>query len=104
MDYQAIIDEAINQNNMELATQALQAAAQADAAAASAKGMAQAAALLSMMGSAIGEGLLIFGAFGALGRNPKLDEGFINKILIGAALVETTAIYAFLGFLIITFS
>jgi F0F1-type ATP synthase membrane subunit c/vacuolar-type H+-ATPase subunit K len=60
--------------------------------------LAKAIALLAMMPTAIGEGLLVSSAFKAIGRNPKLEETLFSKVIISVALVETTAIYAFVGF------
>lgn len=54
--------------------------------------------VLSMMGSALGEGLLVKAAFDAIGRNPKLEETLFSKVIIGAAIVESTAIYALVAF------
>lgn len=66
----------------------------AEAATALAKGLM----ILSMVGSAIGEGLVISSAFSAIGRNPKLEETIFSKVIISVALVESTAIYAFVAF------
>ncbi len=62
-----------------------------------AKGMAT----LSMFGSAIGEGYLIGKAFEAIGRNPMVENSLFTKMIIGVALAESTAIYAFVAFFII---
>ncbi|NCO04618.1 MAG: ATP synthase F0 subunit C [Candidatus Magasanikbacteria bacterium] len=56
---------------------------------------------LSMFGSAIGEGYLIGKAFEAMGRNPKIEASLFSKMIIGVALAESTAIYAFVAFFII---
>ncbi len=66
----------------------------AEAATAIAKGMM----ILSMVGSALGEALVITSAFRAIGRNPKLEETIFSKVIISVALVESTAIYAFVAF------
>jgi len=55
---------------------------------------------LSMAGSAIGEGLLISRAMDAMGRNPAAADSIFPKMIIGAAVVESTAIYAFVMFFI----
>jgi F-type H+-transporting ATPase subunit c len=62
-----------------------------------AKGMAT----LSMFGSAIGEGYLIGKALEAMGRNPDVSGSLFSKMIIGVALAESTAIYAFVAFFLI---
>jgi len=62
-----------------------------------AKGMAT----LSMFGSAIGEGYLIGKALEAIGRNPDMSGSIFSKMIIGVALAESTAIYAFVAFFLI---
>ncbi len=66
----------------------------AEAATAIAKGLM----ILSMLGPALGEALVISSAFNAIGRNPKLEETIFSKVIIAVALVESTAIYAFVAF------
>ena len=66
----------------------------AESATAIAKGMM----ILSMIGPALGEALVISSAFRAIGRNPKLEETIFSKVIISVALVESTAIYAFVAF------
>lgn len=66
-----------------------------------AKYFAKAIIILTMMASAIGEGMVIKSAFDAIGRNPELLNGLFGRMVIAVALVETTAIYAFLAFLLI---
>lgn len=65
--------------------------------------LSQGLMILSMVGSAIGEGMVLAAGFKAIGRNPKLEETLFSKMLITAAVVESTAIYAFVAFLISTF-
>jgi len=67
----------------------------------SARLIAKGLATLSMFGSAIGEGYLIGKAFEAIGRNPKIEGSLFSKMIIGVALAESTAIYAFVAFFII---
>jgi len=62
-----------------------------------AKGMAT----LSMFGSAIGEGYLIGKALEAMGRNPEVSGSIFTKMIIGVAMAESTAIYAFVAFFLI---
>lgn len=94
MDYTEIINKAIEAGNSELAQTAIQAASQENTAANIAKGLM----ILSMIGSSIGEALVIKSAFNAIGRNPKLEETIFSKVIIAVALVESTAIYAFVAF------
>ncbi len=56
---------------------------------------------LSMFGSGIGEGYLIGKALEAIGRNPKMEGSIFSKMIIGVALAESTAIYAFVAFFIV---
>lgn len=63
--------------------------------------IAKGLATMSMWGSAIGEGYLIGKALEAIGRNPKMEGSIFSKMIIGVALAESTAIYAFVAFFII---
>jgi len=54
-----------------------------------------------MGGSAIGEGYLIGKALEAIGRNPKMEGSIFSKMIIGVAMAESTAIYAFVCFFIV---
>lgn len=56
---------------------------------------------LTMGGSGIGEGYLIGKALEAIGRNPKMEGSIFTKMIIGVAMAESTAIYAFVAFFII---
>lgn len=56
---------------------------------------------LSMFGSAIGEGYLIGKALEAMGRNPEVSGQLFTRMIIGVALAESTAIYAFVAFFLI---
>lgn len=58
-------------------------------------------ATTSMFGSAIGEGYLIGKALEAMGRNPDMAGTLFTRMIIGVALAESTAIYAFVAFFII---
>lgn len=62
-----------------------------------AKGMC----ILAMLGTAIGEGYVVGKAFEAMGRNPKIEGSLFGKMIIGVALCESTAIYAFVAFFIV---
>lgn len=56
---------------------------------------------LTMGGSGIGEGYLIGKALEAIGRNPKMEGSIFTKMIIGVAMAESTAIYAFVAFFIV---
>ena len=63
--------------------------------------IAKAITTVSMWGSAIGEGYLIGKALEAMGRNPEQSGSIFTKMIIGVAMAESTAIYAFVAFFII---
>lgn len=63
-----------------------------------AKYIAKGLATLSLWGSALGEGYLIGKAMEAMGRNPEISGDIFGKMIIGAAITETTGIYAFVAF------
>ena len=56
---------------------------------------------ISMFGSGIGEGILIGKALEAIGRNPEQSGNIFSKMIIGVAMAESTAIYAFVAFFIV---
>lgn len=58
--------------------------------------IAAAIAILAVMPSAIGEGWLISRAIDGISRNPEAYSKLRSTMILGAALVETTAIYALL--------
>jgi F0F1-type ATP synthase membrane subunit c/vacuolar-type H+-ATPase subunit K len=62
---------------------------------------AQALTILTMPAAAIGEAWVISSAFKAMGRNPKLENTLFSKVIIAVALVESTAIYAFVAFFLL---
>jgi F-type H+-transporting ATPase subunit c len=70
---------------------------EAEAAQYIAKGMAT----LSMFGSAVGQGYLVGKALEAMGRNPEASGDIFTKMIVGVALVESTAIYALVAFFLI---
>jgi F-type H+-transporting ATPase subunit c len=57
--------------------------------------------IMAMIGTAIGEGYLIGKGLEAMGRNPEVADNIFNKIILGVALTETTAIYALVAFFIV---
>lgn len=56
---------------------------------------------IAMAGSAIAEGFLIGKAFEAMGRNPEISDSLFTKMIIGVAMAESTAIYAFVTFFLL---
>ncbi len=63
--------------------------------------IAKAMCTLTMGLSAIGEGYLIGKALEAIGRNPEMEGSIFSKMIIGAAMAESTAIYALVAFFIV---
>jgi len=58
---------------------------------------------LGALGPGIGIGLAVKGAMEAIGRNPEAEGAVRLTMIIGAALAEAVAIYAFVMALIIAF-
>lgn len=58
---------------------------------------------LGAIGPGIGIGLAVNGALEALGRNPEAEGAIRSTMIIGAALAEAVAIYAFVIAIIILF-
>jgi len=58
---------------------------------------------LGSLGPALGIGLAVRGAMDALGRNPEAAGDIRTTMIIGAALAEAVAIYAFVIAIIILF-
>ena len=67
----------------------------------SARLIAKGLCTITMGGSGIGEGYLIGKALEAIGRNPKMEGSIFSKMIIGVALAESTAIYAFVALFIV---
>ncbi len=63
--------------------------------------IAKGIALLGMVSTALGQGYLIGKALEAMGRNPEMEASLFSKMIIGVAMTETTAIFAFVGFFLI---
>lgn len=63
-----------------------------------AKGMTM---TIAMAGSALAEGYIIGKALEAIGRNPDQSGSIFSKMIIGVALAESTAIYAFVAFFLL---
>ncbi len=63
--------------------------------------IAKGLATITMGLSGVGQGILIGAALSAMGRNPEMEGSLFTKMLIGAAIAESTAIYALVAFFII---
>jgi F-type H+-transporting ATPase subunit c len=64
------------------------------------KMLAKGIALLPLLGVGIGQGIMMAKALEAMGRNPEASGDIFTKMLIGAALIESIAILAFVGYFI----
>ena len=65
--------------------------------------IAAAVAICSSVASSIGEAMLITKAIEGMARNPEAGGRLSSSMIIGAALVETCAIYALLIAILIIF-
>lgn len=65
--------------------------------------LAAAIAVFAGAGNAIGEGLVVSRALDGIARNPDAFKQIRSTMILGVALVETTAIYALLIALLILF-
>jgi F-type H+-transporting ATPase subunit c len=65
-----------------------------------AKMIAKGLALLPLLGVGIGQGIMMARGLEAMGRNPEASGDVFTKMLIGAALIESIAILAFVGYFI----
>lgn len=63
--------------------------------------LAKAVFIASMMMNAFGEAWIVVTALKAIGRNPQLESSLFSKVIIGVALVESTAIYSFVAFFVL---
>lgn len=63
--------------------------------------LAKGLATVSMFGAAVGQGYLVGKALEAMGRNPEVADRIFPMMILGAALAETSAIYALIIALII---
>ncbi|MDQ5901634.1 MAG: F-type H+-transporting ATPase subunit c [Patescibacteria group bacterium] len=66
-----------------------------------AKYIAKGMIILSMLATAIGEGMVAAKAMEAIGRNPEAGDSIFSKMIVGMAICESTAIYALVAFFII---
>ena len=65
--------------------------------------MAAAIAILGVMPSALGEGLVCAHAIDGMSRNPEMYSKLRTTMILASALVETTAIYSLLISILILF-
>lgn len=65
--------------------------------------IAAAIAILAVMPSALGEGLVCMKAIEGMARNPEAADKLRTNMILACALVETTAIYALLVAILIIF-
>jgi F-type H+-transporting ATPase subunit c len=60
--------------------------------------LGKALCVLQMAASGIGEAWVLTVGIKAIGRNPQLENTLFTKLIIGCAVVESTAIYALVAF------
>ncbi len=101
MDANAILETANQLSQSGIDTNLLTELVRQEGTQSSAKLIAKGLCTVSMFGSGVGEGYLIGKALEAMGRNPELSGSLFSKMIIGVALAESTAIYAFVAFFII---
>ena len=65
--------------------------------------LAAAVAILAVMPSAIGEGLVCAKTIDGMSRNPEMYSKLRTSMILACALVETTAIYSLLVAILILF-
>ncbi len=63
--------------------------------------IAKSITILGMLSTALGQGYLIGKAFEAIGRNPEIESSIFSKMIVGVAMTETTAIFAFVAFFLL---
>ena len=66
--------------------------------------LAAAIAILGVIPSAIGEGQVVCHALDGMSRNPEMYSKLRTSMILGCALVETTAIYSLLISILCLFS
>lgn len=57
--------------------------------------------IMSMLGTAIGEGIVAAKAMEAMGRNPEAADTIFPKMIVAMAICESTAIYALVAFFLV---
>jgi F-type H+-transporting ATPase subunit c len=63
--------------------------------------IAKSITILGMLSTALGQGYLIGKALEAIGRNPEMEGSIFSKMIVGVAMTETTAIFAFVAFFLL---
>lgn len=66
-----------------------------------AKYIAKGLIIMSMLGTAIGEGIVAAKAMEAMGRNPEAADTIFPKMIVAMAICESTAIYALVAFFLV---
>jgi ATP synthase F0 subunit c len=62
--------------------------------------IAKGLSLIGLLGVGIGQGLMMAKALEGMARNPEMSGELFTRMLIGAALIESIAILAFVGYFI----
>ena len=65
-----------------------------------AKYIAKGLSLMGLIGVGIGQGIMMAKALEGMARNPEMSGELFTRMLIGAALIESIAILAFVGYFI----
>lgn len=63
--------------------------------------IAKAMTILAMIPTVIGEAHVVGKTMEAIGRNPEVGDSLFTKMIVGVAMCESTAIYAFVAFFLI---
>lgn len=66
----------------------------------SARLIAKGLALIPLLGVGIGQGIMMAKAMEGMARNPEMEGNIFTKMLISAALIESIAILALVGYFI----
>jgi ATP synthase F0 subunit c len=62
--------------------------------------IAKGISLIGLLGVGIGQGIMMAKALEGMARNPEMSGELFTRMLIGAALIESIAILAFVGYFI----
>ena len=62
--------------------------------------IAKGLSLMGLLGVGIGQGIMMAKALEGMARNPEMSGELFTRMLIGAALIESIAILAFVGYFI----
>ncbi len=63
--------------------------------------LAKSITILGMLSTAMGQGYLMGKGLEAIGRNPEMESSIFSKMIVGVAMTETTAIFAFVAFFLL---